>query len=412
MRVGHSRERASSLLRLADEKILSYPYKEVPTCWRRLYTDASILSVVALFACSKVDAEPSQNDWFDAIKMLDMAIIVAGSPGPMRSETSFRLIALAQERIKLAPSIASISDSEIRPAKRARLISEADLSPPPVLRPLHHLNEPPDFETFLAMHREPFVISGGCLNWPAMSPLSPWKSITYLRDLAGPGRVVPVEVGGNYTSTGWGQKIIPFARFLDSLTPSVEAKSGTREKLYLAQHDLFRQFPQLANDIAIPDFVYSAPSPPSSAPDYKPPANEEGVIVNSWLGPQGTLSPAHTDPFFNCYGSYQKASCGRARLMPRHVAQVVGSKWVWVAPPEIGAFMYAYGGAPVAPNENECEESTSTASSYMTNTSQVDVSLAVDSKELATFSKYVKNVVPVAQQAILKEGDLLFMPPG
>lgn len=71
----------------------------------------------------------------------------------------------------------------------------------------------------------------------------------------------------------------------------------------MAQHDLFRQFPALERDVVVPDYVFSAPEAPQDMPLYAAPPNEEGFVMNAWLGPEGTLSPAHTDPYFNCFGT-------------------------------------------------------------------------------------------------------------
>ncbi|KAL8286883.1 hypothetical protein RQP46_003889 [Phenoliferia psychrophenolica] len=217
------------------------------------------------------------------------------------------------------------------------------------------------------------LIVAGSPDWAASAR---WSSPAYLLAKAGPSRVVPVEVGRNYTEDGWGQRIITFEEFLDSL------ESGT-ETLYLAQHDLFRQVPELRDDVEIPDLVYAAPDPPENYPTYKPPASEDGYVLNAWLGPAGTVSPAHTDPYFNCY------------------AQVVGSKWIWVAPPEISPSMTTFGVEP-----------DSTTSIYMSNTARIDVTDPPDSPQVTRFPDFVRDVVPIAQQAVLEEGDLLFMPPG
>ncbi|KAI6007847.1 hypothetical protein EDC04DRAFT_2781048, partial [Pisolithus marmoratus] len=64
------------------------------------------------------------------------------------------------------------------------------------------------------------------------------------------------------------------------------------------------QFPILREDITVPDYVYMSPGPPVSYPNYRPPSNEDQLVINVWFGPKGTISPAHT---VNC-------------CSPRHVA--------------------------------------------------------------------------------------------
>lgn len=67
--------------------------------------------------------------------------------------------------------------------------------------------------------------------------------------------------------------------------------------------------------------------------------------------------------------------------------------------------MYTYGPS----NTEDDEEEVNSSSHYMTNTSRVDVTAPVDKSR---FPKFTEEVAPIAQQAVLSEGDLLFMPPG
>ena len=91
-------------------------------------------------------------------------------------------------------------------------------------------------------------------------------------------------------------KSCPSAHFLQSAGYDVEAQSSLHQPMYLAQHPLFLQFPALEEDIAIPDFVWSSPPAPDGVPEYQPPGNESGIIVNVWAGngSEGIVSPAHT----------------------------------------------------------------------------------------------------------------------
>lgn len=97
-------------------------------------------------------------------------------------------------------------------------------------------------------------------------------------------------------------------------------------------------------------------------------------------------------------------------------AQVVGAKWVWVAPPTISASMTTFGAPPSSssstalPTSPELDESSTSV--YMSNTARIDVTDAPGSSPLATFPDYVAHVLPVAKQAVLEEGDMLYMPPG
>ena len=135
----------------------------------------------------------------------------------------------------------------------------------------------------------PFVLRRYAQEWPALNE-HPWHSVEYLRSVSGPGRVVPVEVGSDYRTADWKQEIAEWDIFLQSL----HSNSPGEAPLYLAQHGLFMQFPKLRDDIVIPDYVFTAPPAPHNYEKYAPPGNEEQLVLNAWLGPKGTVSPAHT----------------------------------------------------------------------------------------------------------------------
>lgn len=79
------------------------------------------------------------------------------------------------------------------------------------------------------------------------------------------------------------------------------------ESNYLAQHDLINQFPELRSDIIIPDYVYADVSAPPWFPEYRPPGVDDMMMINNWIGPKGTITPAHK--VFRCYAPLR---CRRA----------------------------------------------------------------------------------------------------
>ncbi|KAJ6488547.1 Clavaminate synthase-like protein [Mycena vitilis] len=280
----------------------------------------------------------------DAVKKLDTAIIVSGAAGEGRLDLILDII----ERIQnLLPSTPFQDTSYVQPTVPQSI---------PGGRVIPCLTAPPSLAAFQARdHKTPFVLRGYARHWPALNE-RPWASIEYLRSVAGPGRVVPVEVGRDYRTDDWSQKIMGWDEFLSSLS------SGEDPPLYMAQHSLLMQFPALRADIEIPDYVYAdLPRPPGCPP----PTNDEQLVINAWLGPKGTVSPAHTDPYFNTY------------------IQVAGHKTVWLAPPSCEAGMYATG-----------------------NTAGVDV-FAADQDDQPLFGLHVKERCLGIR---LGPGDLLYMP--
>ncbi|KAJ7168183.1 hypothetical protein C8R43DRAFT_141245 [Mycena crocata] len=260
--------------------------------WRRRHTDASILNALV---------SPPR----DAIAKLDTAIIVSGAAG----------------RLDLILDIIQHIQAEHFPSPAFRAASFVSQVPDPEPfsgLPITCLATPPSLAAFQSdKYKAPFILRGYAQEWPAFNE-HPWASSDYLRSVAGQGRIVPVEVGHDYRTDDWSQKLISWDVFLDSL----DSDDGDTP-LYLAQHSLLMQFPALRADIEVPDYVYAAlPRPPGCE---EPPANDEQLVINAWLGPKNTVSPAHTDPYFNMY------------------VQVAGRKTVWMAPPESSDGMYATG---------------------------------------------------------------------
>ena len=267
--------------------------------WRRLYTDASIL--LAYVDTLELSSTQDGALALSAISHLDHAIVIAGAPGEGRLDCILDMIASIQSAYLGAPSSARINVARDTPAPRAlkSVLPRLSSSTAPVPR----LDRPPSLAAFVSRHsRQPFVLPGFLLDWPALNE-HPWCSLEYLRAVAGPGRVVPVEVGSDYRRDDWTQKMMPWTEFLSALdtvpahTPGGESappRDASKPVLYLAQHSLFTQFPALKDDVIVPDYVYTDLDPPADYPQYAPPANEDRLVLNAWLGPAGTISPAHT----------------------------------------------------------------------------------------------------------------------
>lgn len=295
---------------MADEQINALPYKLVAKCWLRLYTDVALLwSLLDLLQRPEPEDAPAEVEeafWRSVVRRLDMAIIVAGAIGDKRMEWIQHTIKAAQMRCfsrvassleagpSTRPHIRSINGE--RSTKRRKFDNQTlEIAPKEVPR----LSTPPSIGQYLQKYRHsPFILPGflnspesdsPCPPWPAVSK---WVDTAYLEELVGPGRVVPVEVGKAYTDVGWGQQIIPFTEFLDCIYRS----DSDLPPLYLAQHPLLTQFPELEQDIVLPDYVYSAPERTEDGHEHIPPQNADGLVVNVWVGGgRGTVtSPAHT----------------------------------------------------------------------------------------------------------------------
>ena len=240
---------------------------------RQIYTDSCLIQ--CLLDLTSDDKKEEEMFWLDCIRLLDGAIIFSGAPERMD------MVQGLIEHIQSTKLVPIPSSSHWSP----RFSSARHDGPLPFCGGTIPKIEEPDMISFLTTWcKRPFVIGQGIAHWPALSA-HPWSSHQYLREVAGRGRVVPVEIGRDYRLDNWGQEMMEWEEFLEKV------ETGVDPLVYLAQHSLLSQFPKLREDICVPDLVYFSPT--TEYGKYVPPANEDGVIINAWLGPKGTISPAH-----------------------------------------------------------------------------------------------------------------------
>eukprot|EP00743_Colponemidia_sp_Colp-15_P007979 GILK01008642.1.p1 GENE.GILK01008642.1~~GILK01008642.1.p1 ORF type:complete len:399 (+),score=33.91 GILK01008642.1:36-1232(+) len=328
------------LLSLAWEKLHEGNWREVSQCWREIYALASFLKASLMSEASR---------WEECCRLCDIGLMLGGAETAVHSD----LHAILQT----AGKYLTCEDDNVK----------FDLTPIrsfPISHPISRIPAP-SFERFLVEHLDVSVpvIMTGCLDgWNA---LSKWQYLSYWRAVAG-YRTVPVEVGSNYLSEDWKQELMTlnefFSRYFEAsvLSPATKRRrkdtsASDKEIGYLAQHTLLEQIPELAKDIVIPDYCRMAPQ-------------GELQVVNIWLGPGGTVSPIHHDPYHNL------------------LAQVVGSKYIRLYDPSQSEYLYAF------------------QDGLLTNTSPVDV-LHPDLKQFPQFgsAKYI--------DCELTAGDILYIPP-
>ncbi|KAI5848901.1 hypothetical protein BZA05DRAFT_426306 [Tricharina praecox] len=299
-----------------------------------------------------------------------MALIMAGAPGEGRREVAEgMLLALEGAVGEQRGDGGGGADAGAAEVVWDRVVDAAHVAHP--IRQCGELSLD-EFQEHMDVLNTPVIICGALSQWPALGA-RPWSSPAYLLSLTHGGRrLVPVEVGRAYTDAGWGQKIVPFREFLETYMTE-----GATEIGYLAQHTLFNQIPRLRNDIVIPDYCYADPG--------DPPGNVKATemlgepVINAWLGPRGTVSPLHTDPYANV------------------LAQVVGSKYVRLYPPEETPRVF-----PRGVEEGGVD---------MGNTSRAEVEeegggseLTEEESEVFKQARYV--------DCVFREGELLFVPAG
>ncbi|KAK5823164.1 jumonji domain-containing 5 [Linnemannia elongata] len=415
---------ADALVDYGREMLHTYPYREVPSCWREFYTDAGILKALALgFSAFRgrgeggdgsglevvaVDAEPLKV----AIAVCDNVLVMAGASGERRRDLVFEMIDYLEtviengldpkedgvapmakrQKISEAATTATVVDGQVK------LGEELVQEPIPEIRfpiPRIHLPTMEEFQQHVNVGGVgralggPIIITGGIDHWPARER---WADLDTLCRIAGPDRLVPIEIGSQYTDEQWTQKLVTMREFIQSYIlcqghsgtddgykhDGAKAKAATAEIGYLAQHDLFAQIPRLRRDIDIPDYCMVGPNDQEG---YSPP---DDVLLNAWFGPRGTVSPMHTDPYHNL------------------LAQVVGRKYIRLYAPKETSKLYCYGNESQDDAEGE-REGGDGSSSMLGNTSQVNV-------EKPDLERHPRFAEAEYMETILAPGELLYIP--
>lgn len=348
--------KATALVDYCNEAILSYHFKDVPEYWRRMMMDAGLLKVlIQLKTMSTIPTMFNKETECQVQSImcdLDTCCVVSGSPGVDRRLISMVILDELQTWL-------TNGRSYTRVYKKLKTTATKEVENVTLKYPIQRLAEPPSFEWFLQHCNcdlpQPFIMPKGTVDdWPALST-RPWGSMDYLLSVAA-DRVVPVEIGSQYTDSNWSQKMMRFSEFIEKHIKVQE------DIAYLAQHDVFYQIPRLEKDIIIPDYCHIEPKLTEL---YQ--ARPNDVIKNAWFGPKGTVSPLHQDPYHNL------------------LVQVVGSKYLHLISPKETELVY--------PREG-----------LMSNTSQVDI-------EDPNHEQFPRFKDANYLECVLEQGEILYIPP-
>eukprot|EP00921_Rhytidocystis_pertsovi_P002895 GHVQ01004858.1.p1 GENE.GHVQ01004858.1~~GHVQ01004858.1.p1 ORF type:complete len:473 (-),score=31.97 GHVQ01004858.1:706-2124(-) len=283
---------------------------------------------------------------------VDMGLIMGGNETGV-SSLCHRLV----DALRSLEEDHTFISSAIRPPVQAsnylappcRVIATTVFPPVPIVIDM-------SLEKFICDYMEqgmPVIVKGYCKHWDAVSK---WADFSYFRKVAG-RRTVPVEIGSNYTAASWTQKLMTFNEFLSTYVEN----DSPPDKGYLAQHPIFEQIPVLEKDLMTPEFASCGIT--------------DTLIRMLWLGPAGTVSPLHTDPYQNIY------------------IQLVGRKYVKLCHPSESANIYAF------------------KDGLLTNTSSVnwDISQPLPDSCERRFPLFSKAQFV---EAVVEAGDLLYIPRG
>ena len=293
--------RPDEVVDLANTKLHARPYKDVATCWRRAYEEATLWKIVHVLEGIVSDitprgkkrarnGEPLQDlatinscqpahdgrqpkDWLtQVVEILDRALIMTGAPG--RKEVIETLL----ENLSHYVSVLDPADTSLPtrfPSNPLHLKVNDSISR------VENLTLEA-FQQHLDTNASPLIIRRAISSWPAFEK---WNNPSYLLSKTINGRrLVPVELGKSYTSPVWSQTIMPFSTYLRSHLLDPSTITG-----YLAQHDLLSQISVLSNDTMTPDYCFSAPPAPDPASGVKQQEELQEPLRNAWLGPAGTM---------------------------------------------------------------------------------------------------------------------------
>ena len=413
------------IVHLALEKLHTGDWKQVDASWRDLFVIGAMLRIAAEMACSTL-LSPCLSDnvkLSEFLQNLNQAALLGGQGFHQELDLAFTTIQSA-----IAPQPAG--ENEVQVADRLhdktethmdniwsrslshktwllgenqlaflhdtaccfmKLLPEGSLTAATnsFCSPVQCRFGQPSLTTF---HRDfmsskvhnsagvPVLMHGAVSHWPAISL---WQDPQYLSSSAG-YRLVPIEVCVNYLHEDWTQEIMTLADFLQSyIRPHpnrVSLSSNSTSRLhfcdlccktdahsvckgYLAQHALFHHSPSLLRDIDVLDYCMLGENVESDT--------AQGIAINAWLGPGGTVSPLHMDQHSNL------------------LCQVVGYKYIRLYAPNYARAMYLH------------------KEKKLRNTSQVDL----HQETARLLNKFPEFARAHYFDCILKPGDLLYIPP-
>ncbi|KAL4893787.1 Clavaminate synthase-like protein [Aspergillus ambiguus] len=373
-------------LQLADAKLRVFPFKDVKTCWRRMYTDASIVKACYSIcencglAPTALDGVPyyerlirhlEQSPWdrdgackdsltinpdagwlSPTIHLLDRALIMTGAPARERDIKD--LLDALQYIIDHPPKGAGMSKpggesndhdnvQDMSPTAKRRKVSAPLFPPnsivPPVLKfPIPRVSALSfdAMEDHIHKTRTPLVITDVVDHWPALST-RPWSSRDYwFKRTFGGRRLVPVEIGRSYTDEDWGQRIMEFGKFVDKyiwggeespLKDDDSEEEQTGQTGYMAQHDLLAQIPELRKDVCVPDYCWiDPPGPEPGTPVYIKKCRERREKMQRANQPATTTNIQNQPDQISDYGS-PASSLGHGTPSEPIINTWIGPSW-------------------------------------------------------------------------------------
>lgn len=294
-------------------------YSQVKKCVRQLYTMAVLQKVVLLAIRAELNGTPLNDLLAACVWELDNGILI-GYPldYPDYRYCLNDCLNAIQKLSAAIDSVQQIASYQIDAPDDTATLQATRKCDIAVCRR-------PSIEHFRSTYfdREPVILQNCMDQWPA---LTKWNQSNYLLGIC-KNRIVPIEIGQNYSNENWSQQLMRFEEFFrrQIIDHGAADVAGSEQRTstsieYLAQHNLFDQIPQLKTDIIVPEYCCISGDAERNEAVY------DDIDIKAWLGPQGTVSPMH-------YDNKQNLLC-----------QVFGSKRIILARPSDTPNLYPHDG--------------------------------------------------------------------
>lgn len=344
------------------EKLHCFHWSDTPTVYRRLYGITTILLVCAYMTRLRDDDNDCGVKTTQLLFTADLGALLGDSlTRSLLNELIDAIDITCLPKPLLFHIRTSPASSQPLPPSNAPRGRAVDI--------VHRPSLVSFYQSYL-LPQKPVLLTGCLDHWPALSsPLTDqrWSSLDYIISVAG-HRTVPVEVGGSYLLADSGTKLMTVTAFIEQhiLQQYLDPSGTEHHDGYLAQHELLEHIPRLKQDIAEPDYCSLLLPCDESLPDSSMTQDHE-VIVNTWFGPEHTISPLHFDCYYNL------------------LAQVSGYKYIRLYHPKETDKLYSLSG----------KMSNNSAVNLVSESVYSDFPLLKDAEY---------------EECMLKPGDMLFIP--
>lgn len=283
-------------------------YSKVDKCYRQLYTLVSLQKATLLLIRGESNAIQAKELFEKCIWELDNGLLLGCAFDHPTYQNCLNdcLNLIQQNNLNEANELKNQEVFEFDNGNESSSLNrQCDIE----------IRQRPSIQQFKSNYfdRAPVILSD-CMNqWPSMTK---WNRPEYLLNTC-KNRIVPIEIGKNYTNENWSQELVKFDDFFRRQLIDYQPSTSKRVE-YLAQHNLFDQIPALRNDIITPEYCCVSDNECSD--------EKFDVDIKAWLGPEGTISPMHIDDKHNL------------------LCQVFGSKHIILAAPKDSVHLYPHEG--------------------------------------------------------------------